>query len=319
MLEQERTKKRETTASSTSTIHSSNRHRDRPLNNSSLPSTLAQYGFNNPQIPPQQQPNPFQTSANLMLSQPNQMIPQANPLMSNPMANPIGNPFQPPTYGNNLQKLIEKQLKDDDDGYDVDFTKNQKLLETIEKQSKLLENLASTIQQEKSDKFSDERHFLEKRIKQLEKLGKNPGAFFGERNRPNSFHDPASSHGLNQAATNPLAQNPFGMGSLPGMGPPGWMGSFPGMMTGIPPIMQNGMYPPGMGFPGMPGMMPPPGMGLPPMNPMNPMMNRFGMNGMGNGPGPGGLFSRHPELLKKLGLIGGGDGDEQKSISRGEF
>lgn len=288
-MKEEINKRRETTASSTSTIQSSRNHRTHRnhMPNNSLPPTLGQYNFNNPQnlnqsyIP---QPSPFQASAQMMLNPNAQSAILQNPIPMNPsLINP--NPNM-----NSIEKYLEKQLKEDEEDYGVDFKKNQKLMETIEKQSKLLENLASTINQEKEDKFSDERHFLEKRLKKLEKYNKNPSEYFKNQNPSNS-----SSNGFNNNNNNQRnfpSNNPFGnFGGFPGMGPPGWMGNFPGMMTGMPPIMP--------GFPGLPGMN-----GLPPGMPGMGMMHPF----MGNGFGPNsnamtGLMSRHPELLKKLGIL----------------
>lgn len=306
--------KRETTASSSSTLTSSSRQNHRkPRNfqqNNSLPPTLAQYSFNG-----QPQTNPFQSSAQMILQQPMNNMNNNSSLgnfPNNNMQNFNGFPSNNFNNFNNnnaqLQKFLESQLKDtEDDDYGVDFRKNEKLLETIEKQSKLLENLASSINHEKDDKFSDERRFLEQRLKKLEKYSKNPSNYFQgpASNDPLAKPTTSNSYGFNSNShMNP--QNPYG--NFPSLGPPGWMGSYPGMMTGMPPIL-----PPGMG--GFPGNMPGINGNMPGFNGNMPglMGNMGGL--MGNmGGNMGGLMgnrvnilNRHPELLKRLGLIKEGE------------
>lgn len=137
------------------------------------------------------------------------------------------NPFK-----NNATNILGPSELEEQD-YEVDYSKNKRLLETIERQNQLLENLAGSLKNEKEDKFADERKYLEKRIKKMEKLASSSNPF-NPYNPDKNFKMPESLsyNGFNNypgypGGMNPPFMNPYGMQPMMnqfgpfGMPPPG--------------------------------------------------------------------------------------------------
>lgn len=138
------------------------------------------------------------------------------------------NPFK-----NNAANILNPSDPEEQD-YEIDYSKNKRLLETIERQNQLLENLAGSLKNEKEDKFADERKYLEKRIKKMEKLASssNPFNLYNidknikmpdslSYNGFNNYHGSSFPPGMNLPY-----MNPYGMPSM--MNPYGPFGMHPG-------------------------------------------------------------------------------------------